>query len=65
MQVASFPITFDFGSADSMMGQPLPDKFRLEARLDSDGDAATKPPTDPSAMQNDVAPGTTVKLALK
>ncbi|MGZ5433251.1 MAG: tetratricopeptide repeat protein [Thermoanaerobaculia bacterium] len=65
MQVASFPITFDFGSADSMMGQPLPDKFRLEARLDSDGDAATKPPTDPSAIQNDVAPGTTVKLALK
>ncbi len=65
MQVASFPITFDFGSADSMMGQPLPDKFRLEARLDSDGDAATKPPTDPSAMQNDVAPGTAVRLALR
>jgi cytochrome c-type biogenesis protein CcmH len=65
LQVTSFPITFDFGSADSMMGQPLPDKFRLEARLDSDGDAATKPPTDPSAIQNDVAPGTAVKLALK
>lgn len=65
MQVTSFPITFAFGSADSMMGQPLPDRFRLEARLDSDGDAATKPPTDPSAMQNDVAVGTTVKLALK
>ena len=65
LQVSSFPITFDFGSADSMMGQPLPDKFRLEARLDSDGDAATKPPTDHSAMQNDVAPGTTIKLALK
>lgn len=65
LQVAQFPITFDFGSADSMMGQPLPDKFRLEARLDSDGDAATKPPTDPSAMQNDVTPGAVVKLALK
>lgn len=65
MQVASFPITFDFGSADSMMGQPLPDRFRLEARLDSDGDVATKPPSDPSAMQNDVAPGTSVRLALK
>jgi hypothetical protein len=48
-----------------MMGQPLPDKFRLEARLDSDGDAMTRPPTDPSAMQNDVAPGASVKLALK
>lgn len=65
MMVTQFPVTFDFGSADSMMGQPLPDKFRLEARLDSDGDAATKPPTDPAAMQNDVSPGTTVKLALK
>jgi tetratricopeptide (TPR) repeat protein len=65
MMVTQFPVTFDFGSADSMMGQPLPDKFRLEARLDSDGDAATKPPTDPSATLNDVSPGTTVKLALK
>jgi hypothetical protein len=65
MQVASFPVTFDFGAADSMMGQPLPAKFRLEARLDSDGDAATKPPTDPSAAQADVAPGANVKLALK
>lgn len=65
LQATAFPITFAFGSADSMMGQPLPDKFRLEARLDSDGDAATKPPTDPSASQNDVTPGATIKLALK
>jgi tetratricopeptide (TPR) repeat protein len=65
LQVTSFPITLSLGSADSMMGQPLPDKFRLEARLDSDGIATTKPPTDPSAMQNDVTPGTAVKLALK
>jgi tetratricopeptide (TPR) repeat protein len=65
MMVTKFPITFDFGSADSMMGQPLPDHFRLEARLDSDGDAATKPPTDPAAAQEGVAPGTAIKLALK
>ena len=65
MQVASFPVTLQLGSADSMMGQQLPAKFRLEARLDSDGDAATKPPTDPSAVQNDVTPGAVVKLALK
>ena len=65
MQVTSFPVTLQLGSADSMMGQPFPDRFRLEARLDSDGDATTKPPTDPSAMQNDVAPGMAVKLALK
>jgi hypothetical protein len=48
-----------------MMGQPLPAKFRLEARLDSDGDASTKPPTDPSATQEDVTAGTSVTLALK
>lgn len=65
MQVTSFPITFNLGSADSMMGQPLPPKFRLEARLDSDGDAATKPATDPSAMQAEVAAGASVTLALK
>lgn len=62
---ATFPVTFDLSSADSMMGQPLPAKFRLEARLDSDGDASTKPPTDPSAMQEDVTAGTSVTLALK
>jgi tetratricopeptide (TPR) repeat protein len=65
LQGVSFPVTITLSSADSMMGQPLPAKFRLEARLDSDGDATTKPPTDPAAMQNDVTPGATVKLALK
>ena len=65
MAGGTFPLTFTLGSADSMMGQPLPAKFRLEARLDSDGDAATKPPTDPAAMANDVTPGATVKLTLK
>lgn len=65
LQGVAFPVTITLSSADSMMGQPLPPKFRLEARLDSDGDAATKLPTDPAAMQNDVVPGATVKLALK
>lgn len=65
LPAASLPITFDFGSADSMMGQPLPDRFRLEARLDTDGDAASKGPNDPTAMQENVAPGTSVTLALK
>lgn len=65
LNVSSFPVTFDFGSADSMMGQPLPGQFILEARLDSDGDAATKPATDPSASRANVAPGAQVSLALK
>jgi len=65
MQVATFPVTFELTSADSMMGQPLPEKFRLEARLDSDGNATTKPPTDPSAAQPEVVSGAAITLALK
>jgi hypothetical protein len=61
----SFPINVELTSADSMMGQSLPPTFRLEARLDADGDPLTKPPTDPAAMQDGVAPGASVRLALK
>ena len=62
---ASLPVTFDFSSADSMMGQPLPASMRIEARLDADGDAATRNPSDPSASQDGVQTGSTLKLALK
>ncbi len=65
VMASSFPVTVDLSSADSMMGQPLPPTFRLEARLDSDGDAMTRPATDPSAMQENVKPGAVVSLALK
>src|SRR5688500_4234556 len=61
----SLPVTFDFSSADSMMGQPLPPRMRIEARLDADGDAATRNPSDPSASQDGVQTGSTLKLALK
>jgi cytochrome c-type biogenesis protein CcmH len=64
INVTSFPVTVDFSSADSMMGQPLPAKFHLEARLDSDGDAATRSPNDPSATA-DIATGATLALTLK
>lgn len=65
LQVARFPVTFTLGQADSMMGQPFPANFRLEARLDADGNAMTKTPNDPTAMQDGVTPGATVRLALK
>lgn len=61
----SFPMNVDLTSADSMMGQTLPATFRVEARLDADGDPMTKPPTDPSAMVESVTPGASVRLALK
>ncbi|HJW92230.1 MAG TPA: tetratricopeptide repeat protein [Thermoanaerobaculia bacterium] len=60
-----FPIDVDFGSADSMMGQPMPPKIHLEVRLDTDGDAATKSPQDPVAVQDGVSVGSKVSLVLK
>jgi cytochrome c-type biogenesis protein CcmH/NrfG len=62
---SAFPVTVDLSSADSMMGQQLPASFRLEARLDTDGDPLTHPPTDPKAAQEGVTPGASVSLALK
>jgi hypothetical protein len=61
----SFPTTVDITSADSMMGQQFPASFRVEARLDTDGDAMTHPPTDPKAMQDNVTLGASLTLALK
>ena len=65
VEAARFPLTVDLSSADSMMGQPLPARMRIEARLDSDGDAATRTPSDPSAAQDNVVAGATVSLALQ
>jgi tetratricopeptide (TPR) repeat protein len=62
----TFPLEIDLSTADSMMGQPLPANVRIEARLDSDGDAMTKNPSDPHAMQDGVATnGAKVSLVLK
>lgn len=65
VSAAALPVTFDLSSADSMMGQPLPARVRIEARLDSDGDAATKDPSDPAGIQDAVALGSTLKISLK
>ena len=66
MPAASFPLRFAIGPADSMMGQPLPARARLEARVDSDGDPMTRDASDPSARQDDVAAGATgLRLVLR
>jgi tetratricopeptide (TPR) repeat protein len=62
---ATFPMTIDLGAADSMMGQAFPPKVRIEARLDADGNAMTKDPNDPAAVQDGVAVGSKVSLTLK
>jgi len=61
----AFPVTIDFGGDDAMMGGALPPKVRLEARLDSDGDAGTNSPSDPRAFADGVRAGTSVELTLK
>ena len=65
VMASSFPMSVQLTSADSMLGQPLPESFRVEARLDSDGNATTKPPTDPSGFQDGVNVGGAVTLSLK
>jgi cytochrome c-type biogenesis protein CcmH len=63
---ATFPAPFELSEADSMMGQALPDHLLIEARLDSDGDPTTRPPTDPKARLDKVKVGRTdVRLILK
>lgn len=60
-----FPVTLDFGGTeDSMMGAPLPEKIRIEARLDSDGDAGTNDPADLRAFADGVRGGTAIEMRL-
>jgi cytochrome c-type biogenesis protein CcmH/NrfG len=65
LSAASFPMDVELTAADSMMGQPLPPKLRLEARIDKDGVATTKEPTDPIASADGVTLGSTVTLTLR
>ena len=66
LPAAAFPVAFEIGESDAMMGQPFPDSLLVEARLDADGDPTTRPPTDPKARQDDVKAGSTdLRLVLK
>jgi len=59
-----FPVVIDFGAGDTMMGGSLPERMRIEARLDSDGDAGTKDPADLRAFADGVKAGASVELML-
>jgi tetratricopeptide (TPR) repeat protein len=65
LPLSTFPISLDLSAADSMMGQPLPQKMRIEARIDSDGDPMTRDPKDPTAVLDGVVAGQSVSLTLK
>jgi hypothetical protein len=47
------------------MGQPLPAKMRVEARLDADGNVMTRAPDDPKDAKDGVGAGSVVTLTLK
>ncbi|HEY6844061.1 MAG TPA: tetratricopeptide repeat protein [Thermoanaerobaculia bacterium] len=63
--LGSFPLKVELSASDSMMGQPLPPKMHIEARIDFDGDPMTKDPKDPTASQDNVAVGQSLTLNLK
>lgn len=66
LSAGSFPLTFAVGAGDSMMGQTLPDRLRVDARVDSDGDPLTRDPADPVASADGVRIGDTgLRLVLK
>lgn len=66
LTATAFPLQFELGTADSMMGQPLPDKMRIDVRADADGDAATRSETDPRGFADGVALGKTgVRIPLR
>ena len=64
VEATSFPMSVDLGSSDVMMGQPFPATVRVEARLDTDGDAGTNDPADPKAFANGVPAGGSIELKL-
>jgi hypothetical protein len=66
LAAAAFPLSFEVGPSDSMMGQPLPERVRLDVRADSDGDPMTRPPSDPTARLDGVRAGSTgLRLELR
>lgn len=66
LATASFPLSFEIGDADSMMGLPIPDHLLLKARIDADGDPMTWEPHDPSARLDNVKAGSTgLRLVLR
>ncbi len=58
LMVSSFPLAFEIGQADSMTGAQIPDSVLIEIRLDTDGDLATRPRSDPYGRAENVRLGT-------
>ncbi|MHB0969057.1 MAG: c-type cytochrome biogenesis protein CcmI/CycH [Thermoanaerobaculia bacterium] len=65
LQTGSFPAQFTVGDLQSMGGQPLPDRVRVEARIDGDGNPMSRSADDPFGYAENVAIGATdVKIVM-
>ena len=64
IETNDFPVVLDLGAGDAMMGSALPEKVRIEARLDSDGDAGTNDPSDLRAFAEGVRGGASIEMTL-
>ena len=61
-----FPMRFSVSAANSMMGDELPDRMRIEIRVDLDGNAMTRDAGAPEGVADDVATGSSgVTVVLK
>ena len=65
VNLGAFPLNAEISSADSMSGEPLPEKVHIDVRLDTDGNAMTKTAGDLTAVQDGVAVGQSISLTLK
>lgn len=58
LEARSFPIRFEMSDADTMAGEPLPSRMRIEVRVDTDGNAMTREADAPRAVADGVKVGT-------
>lgn len=65
VEASQFPLALDLSSADSMMGQPLPQKVSIEARLTSNGNVMAKTPGEPRAFADNIGSGIKLAMTLK
>ena len=65
LEAKSFPMNFQIGDQNSMMGEPLPASGEILLRLDADGDLTTQGPDDLVAGPLVAKAGVPVALALE
>ncbi|HCP46534.1 MAG TPA: hypothetical protein DIU15_10845 [Deltaproteobacteria bacterium] len=57
LQAKNFPMAFEIGPADAMLGGPFPSEVTLSVRMDADGNATTRGPDDLVAAPTQASAG--------